>query len=118
MIKSTGIDFFTFYATTGAEKCNHQLVVATTGAFTLTSVIMIYAYKTQDIASCKTLVKLLKLGQIEKINVFRVTGLKNLGRVGTHEGFFLNIFFPFKMHEIIFFSRKPEKILAFTTKFR
>ena len=38
MIKSTGIDFFTFYATTGAEKCNHQLVVATTGAFTLTSV--------------------------------------------------------------------------------
>ena len=38
MIKSTGIDFFTFYATTGAVKCNHQLVVATTGAFTLTSV--------------------------------------------------------------------------------
>ena len=29
---------FTFYATTFAEKCNHQLVVATTGAFTLTSV--------------------------------------------------------------------------------
>ena len=40
MIKSTGIDFFTFYATTGAVKCNHQLVVATTGAFTLTSVIL------------------------------------------------------------------------------
>ena len=38
MIKSTGIDFFTFYATTAAEKCNHQLVVATTGAFTLISV--------------------------------------------------------------------------------
>ena len=38
MIKSTGIDFFTFYATTGAVKCNYQLVVATTGAFTLTSV--------------------------------------------------------------------------------
>ena len=37
-MKSTGIDFFTFYATTGAVKCNHQLVVATTGAFTLTSV--------------------------------------------------------------------------------
>ena len=36
---STGIDFFTFYANTGAEKCNHQLVVATTGAFTLTSVM-------------------------------------------------------------------------------
>ena len=32
--------FFTFYATTCAEKCNHQLVVATTGAFTLTSVIV------------------------------------------------------------------------------
>ena len=40
MIKSTGIDFFTFYATTGAEKFNHQLVVATTGAFTLTSVVL------------------------------------------------------------------------------
>ena len=39
---STGIDFFTFYATTGAEKYNHQLVVATTGAFTLTSVNMYY----------------------------------------------------------------------------
>ena len=37
-IKSTGVDFFTFYATTGAVKCNHQVVVATTGAFTLTSV--------------------------------------------------------------------------------
>ena len=33
------MDFFTFYATTCAEKCNHQLVLATTGAFTLTSVI-------------------------------------------------------------------------------
>ena len=31
--------FFYFYATTGAEKCNHQLVVATPGAFTLTSVM-------------------------------------------------------------------------------
>ena len=31
---------FTFYATTGAVKCNHQLVVATTGAFTLTSVML------------------------------------------------------------------------------
>ena len=36
---STGIDFFNFYTTTGAEKCNHQLVVATTGACTLTSVL-------------------------------------------------------------------------------
>ena len=32
------MDFCTFYATTCAGKCNHQLVVATTGAFTLTSV--------------------------------------------------------------------------------
>ena len=40
IMKSTGIDFFTFYATTGAVKCNHQLIVATTGAFTLTSVLM------------------------------------------------------------------------------
>ena len=40
IIKSTGIDFFTFYATTSAEKCNHQLVVATTGAFTMTSVVI------------------------------------------------------------------------------
>ena len=39
IIKSTGIEFFTFYATTCAEKCNNQLVVATTGAFKLTSVI-------------------------------------------------------------------------------
>ena len=30
--------WLTFYATTCAEKCNHQFVVATTGAFTLTSV--------------------------------------------------------------------------------
>ena len=37
-MNSAGIDFFTFYDTTFAEKCNHQLVVATTGAFTLTSV--------------------------------------------------------------------------------
>ena len=47
IIKSTGIDFFAFYATTGAEKCNHQLVVATTGAFTLTSVRWVkYEYST------------------------------------------------------------------------
>ena len=51
MIKSTGIDFFTFYATTGAVKCNHQLVVATTGAFTLTSVIL-----TLDPSMCHALV--------------------------------------------------------------
>ena len=51
----------------------------------------------------------MSLGQIKKkISVFRVTGLKFLGRVGTH--FFLIIFFfltemPFKM----LFFRKPEK---------
>ena len=60
----------------------------------------------------------------KKISVFRVTGLKILGRVGRHTYYFL-IFFswkkiiilcilkgilPFKMHKIIFFSRKPEKI--------
>ena len=58
---------------------------------------------------------------IKKISVFRVTGLKSLGRVGTH--IFFNYFFsrkntilcilkgisPFKMHKIIFLSRKPEK---------
>ena len=57
----------------------------------------------------------------KKKSVFLVTGLKILGRVGTH--IFLIIFFsvknvilcilkgisPFKMHKIIFFSRKPEK---------
>ena len=38
IIKPTGIEFFTFYATTCAEKCNHQLVVVTTGALILASV--------------------------------------------------------------------------------
>ena len=62
------------------------------------------------------------LGQIKKIGVFRVTGLKILGRVGTHM-FFLekkNIILcilkgnsPFKMHKIIFFSIKPEKNCRF-----
>ena len=55
-------------------------------------------------------------------------GLKILGRVGTH--IFFHFFFletniilcilkstvPFKMHTIIFFSRKPEKSLGFTSK--
>ena len=35
--------FFPFYATTCAEKSNHQLVVATIGAFTLTSVMYIFS---------------------------------------------------------------------------
>ena len=70
------------------------------------------------------------LGQIKKISVFRVTGLKNLGRVGTH--IFLMIFFsrkniilyilkgisPFKMHKIIFFPENLKKNLGFTSKFR
>ena len=43
---NASIDFFTFYATTCAEKCNHQLVVATTGAFTLTSVFFGGHHKT------------------------------------------------------------------------
>ena len=52
------------------------------------------------------------------IRVFRVTGLKILGRVGTNIFFFsgkniilciLKGILPFKMHKIIYFSRKPEK---------
>ena len=60
----------------------------------------------------------------KKIRVFQVTGLKILGRVGTH--IFLNYFFSgkniilcilkgissFKMHKIVVvFPRKPEKNL-------
>ena len=60
------------------------------------------------------------LGQIKKINVFRVTHLKILGRVGTHffpleKKVFLCILkgiLPFKMHKIIFF---PENLNFFTT---
>ena len=40
IIKSTGIDFFTFYTSTRTEISHHQFVVATTGSFTLTSVIL------------------------------------------------------------------------------
>ena len=58
----------------------------------------------------------------KKISVFRVTGLKILGRVGTH--FFFNYFFfpgknifscilkgisPFKMHKIIYFPENLKK---------
>ena len=68
----------------------------------------------------------------ENISVFWVTGLKILGRVGTHL-FFLNIFFsgknivlrilkgflPFKMHKIIhLFLQKTGKNLGFSSKFR
>ena len=60
---------------------------------------------------------LLLLGKIKKISVFWVTGLKIVGRVGTYVFFlfFFSDFFmhfegemPFKMHKIIFFSRKHE----------
>ena len=63
--------------------------------------------------------------------MFLVTGLKILVRLGTHNFFVFFFFFflknimlcilkgisPFKMHEMIYFSRKPEKILGFTSKF-
>ena len=71
--------------------------------------------------------KIWYLGQI-KISVFRLMGLKILGRIGTHNIFFsgkkyiiLCIFkgiLPFKMNKIIYFPEKPEKILGFTSKFR
>ena len=61
------------------------------------------------------------LGQIKK-SMFRVTGLKILGRVGTHTCMFLSILsgkniilcilkgkMPFKMHKIIFF---PENLFC------
>ena len=68
----------------------------------------------------------LKVGQIKKISVFLVRGLKLGGRVCTH--IFSNYFFsgkyiilciskgisPFKMHKIIFFSKNLKKILDFT----
>ena len=62
--------------------------------------------------------------------VFWVSGLKILGRVGTHN-FFLILFFlektyiilcilkgisPFKMHKIIFFRENPKTILCFTVQ--
>ena len=55
--------------------------------------------------------------QNKTISVFWVTGLEILGRVGIYVFFifFLNLFMhfegemPFKMHKIIFFSRKHEK---------
>ena len=65
----------------------------------------------------------------KNISVFRVTGLKTIGSVGTHV---FNFFFgkniilcilkgilPFKMYKIIYiFSRKPGKTLGFNSKFR
>ena len=55
-----------------------------------------------------------------KISVFRVTGLKILGRVGTHiffSYFFLDFFLcisPLKMYKILFFLKNLEKNLGFT----
>ena len=46
--------------------------------------------------------------------MFRVTGLKILGRVGTHK--FFSTEMPFKMHKIIICFQK--KKLNFTSKFR
>ena len=45
----------------------------------------------------------LALGQIKKISVFRVTGLKIFGRVGTH--LFLNKFFFWKKYDFMFVER-------------
>ena len=39
--------------------------------------------------------------------VFLATGLKILGRVGTHNFFNYFFFLPFKKHEIIYFPRNP-----------
>ena len=65
----------------------------------------------------------------KKICMFWVMGLKILGWIGTH--IFIFIFSgnkynfvhlkgisPFKMHNLFCFSRKPEKRLGFTSKFR
>ena len=61
----------------------------------------------------------------KKISVFQVTGLKILGRVGTHIFFsgkiilcILKGILPFKMHKIIYVPENLEKILGFTSKFR
>ena len=57
------------------------------------------------------------LGQI---SVFQVKGLKISDRVGIH--YYVNFFFRLKCLlkciKLFFFSRKPEKILCFTSKFR
>ena len=65
----------------------------------------------------------------KKISGFWVTVLKNLSRdwVGTHIFFFgkkcnfmhfkRHFEMPFKIHKILFLSRKPEKILGFARKF-
>ena len=65
----------------------------------------------------------------KNVSLFRVMGLKILGRVGTHIFFILfcrkNIILcilkgilPFKMHKNIFFSDNMKKILGFTSEVR
>ena len=56
-------------------------------------------------------VKFIILRPNKKINVFRVTSLKFLGRLGTYNFFSRNKynFMPFKMHKIIFFPENLKK---------
>ena len=85
------------------------------------------------VPGCTLLLRIMPHTQVrpnKEISVFLVTGLKILGRVGTHiffnSFFFLekNIFLcilkgemPFKMHEIIyFFPENQKKILGFNSK--
>ena len=71
---------------------------------------------------CLLLTRLKLAKQI--ISVFRVTGLKILGRVGTKKIFsekiynFMHFERPFKMHKIIFFPENLTKIQGFTSTFR
>ena len=51
----------------------------------------------------------------EKISVFRVTGLKILGRIGTHIFISIIFFLDFNMHKILF-SSSPEKNSRFHLK--
>ena len=62
----------------------------------------------------------------KKISVFRVSGLKILGRINTYIFFsgknvilcILKGILPFKMHKIIVFPENLKKKLGFTSKFR
>ena len=60
----------------------------------------------------------------KKISVFRITGLKIVGRVVTYIFLIIfqkkkrNILCILKMHKIIFFPENLKKILGFTSKFR
>ena len=68
--------------------------------------------------------RLVKLGQIKHKCVLGNMS-KTLGRVGKHlfSGKYIILCIlkgisSFKMHKIIYFSRKPEKILGFSSKFK